>query len=81
MYRYPIGQFRWMKMSHLFADSHDELIAMVDRIGVQRKWIQHEGTDKEHFDIALGKRRLAVAAGAIEITMREACRRKWNQPK
>ena len=71
MYRYPMGRFGRMKMSHLYADTHDELIAMVDTIGVQRKWIQHKGDPKrEHFDIALGKRRLAVAAGAVETEWR-----------
>ncbi len=60
----PFGR---MKMCHMFADSTEELQAMADRIGVQRKWIQYPGTIREHFDIALSKRALAVAAGAVEI--------------
>lgn len=60
-----------MLMCHLWADTHSELIAMVDTIGVQRKWIQYPGTWKEHFDIAKSKRRLAIAAGAIESEWRE----------
>ena len=71
MYRYPMGQFRRMKMSHMIADSTEELLAMADRIGVDRKWLQYPGTYKEHFDIALSKRALAVKAGAVEITWRE----------
>lgn len=51
---------------------------MADRIGVQRKWIQHEGTRREHFDISLSKRNLAVKAGAIEITQRELVKRISN---
>lgn len=58
-------------MCHMIADTHDELIAMVDTIGVDRKWIQDAGTHTEHFDIALAKRTKAVRAGAIEITWRE----------
>ena len=56
-----------MVMFHMVADTTDELLAMADKIGVARKWLQHLGTPKEHFDIALGKRELAVKAGAIEI--------------
>lgn len=64
--------YRGMLMCHLLADSTEELLAMVDRIGVQRRWIQKAGTPKEHFDICMAKRALAVAAGAREITWREA---------
>lgn len=55
-----------MVMCHLWADSEAELFAMVDRIGVARRWIQ--GPPKAswvHFDISLEKKRLALAAGAI----------------
>lgn len=66
--RAPFGR---MVMCHMTADSTEELLAMADRIGVQRRWLQHPGTPKEHFDISLGKRALAVAAGAIEETVRD----------
>lgn len=77
----PIHPFRGMKMCHLWADSLDELLAMVDRIGVDRRWIQGHpelslGKAKlaswVHFDIAKGKRALAIQAGAIEMD-RYAC--------
>ena len=68
------AKFGRMTMCHMIADTREELLAMVDRIGVDRKWIQNAGTYREHFDIALSKRALAVAAGAKEITQRElAC--------
>ncbi len=63
--------FRRMKMCHMVADTHDELVAMADKIGVARRWIQKPGTSQEHFDIALSKRKLAVENGAVEVTMRE----------
>lgn len=66
--RAPFGR---LILCHMIADSTDELLAMVDRIGVDRKWIQNAGTPYEHFDIARSKRALAVAAGAQEITRRE----------
>jgi hypothetical protein len=66
--RAPFGR---MVMCHMVADSTEELLAMADRIGVSRRWLQYPGTPKEHFDIALSKRALAVRHGAVEITWRE----------
>lgn len=60
-------------LCHMLADSDEELHAMADRIGVARKW--HQAPPKassSHYDIALTKRALAVAAGAVEISMRQA---------
>jgi uncharacterized protein DUF4031 len=74
MYEYEYGQFGRMKMSHMVADSLDELHAMADKIGVARKWFQNSATmnvSHDHYDISLSKRRLAVANGAIEIDVRE----------
>lgn len=62
-------------MCHMIADSSEELHAMADRIGVARKWLQHPGTPREHFDICLAKRSKAVKAGAIEVTQRELAAR------
>lgn len=60
--------FGRMIMCHMIADSTEELLAMVDHIGVPRKWIQNAGTYREHFDICHAKRALAVEHGAQEIT-------------
>lgn len=85
MYKNPIGEFGRMKMSHLIADTTEELLQMVDKIGVQRKWIQKAGTKEEHFDIAIGKRELAIKNGAIPMPMRNLCKmwlaRKSNNDK
>lgn len=63
-----------MVMCHLWADTLDELLSMVDKIDVQRKWIQGHptlsfGKPKHaswvHFDIALSKKSLAIRHGAI----------------
>ena len=63
--------FGRMKMCHMIADSTEELLAMADKIGIQRKWLQHAGSTQEHFDIAMSKRKLAVEAGAVEVTRLE----------
>lgn len=67
-------RFGNMVMCHLWADTDEELLEMVDKIGVQRKWIQghktlsfgkHRDASWVHFDISLSKKALAIAAGAI----------------
>lgn len=65
------GKFGRMKMSHMIADTTEELLKMVDSIGVNRKWIQYQGTDHEHFDICLSKRKKAIENGAKEVSFRE----------
>ena len=65
------AQYGRMVMCHMTADSTEELVAMARTIGVSERWIQRPGTWQEHFDISLGKRALAVQAGAIEVTGRE----------
>lgn len=66
--------FGRMVMCHLWADTETELLAMVDRIGVDRSWIQghptlskgkHRDASWVHFDISLGMKAKAIAAGAL----------------
>jgi len=65
------AQFKRMTMCHMLADTTEELLEMADKIGVARKWLQKAGTLHEHFDICISKRKLAVQAGAREITLRQ----------
>lgn len=71
--RHPFGR---MVMCHMWADTLDELLAMADAIGVQRKWIQGHATlslpnarppkvDWVHFDISLAKKAAALKRGAV----------------
>lgn len=71
MHKVPMGRFGRMKMCHMIADTREELLAMADKIGIDRHWLQKAGTPHEHFDVSLAKRAEAVKAGAVEITMRE----------
>lgn len=64
----PYGR---MIMCHMIADTSKELLDMAKAIGVNTKWIQHPGTNKEHFDICLSKRAKAVKLGAKEVTQRD----------
>lgn len=69
----PFG--RRMIMCHMCADTTEELMAMAKTIGLRPEWIQHKGTWREHFDVAKGKRALAVQAGAVEVTQKDLVRR------
>lgn len=66
MFRYPMGEFRRMKMSHMLADTDEELHAMADRIGLARRWFQGD-----HYDVSMSLRAQAIRAGAVPITLRE----------
>jgi hypothetical protein len=61
--RAPFGR---MVMCHMIADSDVELREMATRIGIAQRWHQ-----RDHFDICLAKRTLAVRCGAVEITLRQ----------
>jgi len=59
-------RFGNMIMCHMWADTEAELLAMADRIGVARRWIQKPPKASwVHFDIALAKKQRAINAGAI----------------
>lgn len=73
------AKFGRLIMCHMIADTDAELRAMADKIGVAQRW--HQG---DHFDIALSKRKLALEAGAVAITWRQAglmnALRRWGFP-
>jgi hypothetical protein len=75
-------------MSHLFADTREELFAMTDKIGVLRKWFQRPdgpfappgmNASWEHFDITQSKKKLAIEAGAIEVSMQAMAAFEWHR--
>jgi len=72
-----------LKMCQLLVGIGEELHAMADAIGVDRR--QHQNTiSGSHYDIAKSKRVLAIFLGAVPITYRQAAmmtkrRRKTGQ--
>lgn len=63
-------------MSHMVADTLDELNEMADKIGVARKWIQSEPEHLiTHYDVCKSKKQLAIKFGAIEMSDRELARK------
>ena len=81
-YRAPFGR---MKMSHLMADTKEELLRAAGTLGLRRSWLQHEDQPKEHFDVSESKRKLAIdRLGAVPVTGRELVeivRRKRTGPE
>lgn len=64
--RFPYGR---MIMSHMLADTPEELHRMADLIGIDRKWFQPRSTP--HYDVCQERRKRAIAAGAIVIGRKE----------
>lgn len=69
--RIPYGR---MIMCHMIADSRDELIAMARKIGVSTRWLQDNGSYKEHIDVCWSKRSEAVKNGATEVGVKDLAR-------
>ena len=63
--------FGRMKMCHMLADSPEELLAMVDGIGIARKHLQMSRRGVPHFDICKAKRTRAVEQGAVEVNWKQ----------
>lgn len=57
------------QISHMIADTREELLAMADRIGLPRERIQKLGTRWEHFDVSRPRRDAAIGFGAVKLTM------------
>lgn len=66
----PSARLGRMIMCHLIADTLEELHAMADRIGIDRKHYQSEASFP-HYDICKSKRILAVEAGAKMVNRRQ----------
>lgn len=59
---------RW---SHLTADTPEELHKFAAKLGLLRRWFQHEGTHRFHYDVTATKRLEAISLGAKAVTWRE----------
>ena len=78
MHQKQMGQFGRMQMSHMMADTEDELHEMAARIGMERRWFQ-DTLSGPRYDLSLSKRALALAGGTVEITMREMAAFAWHR--
>lgn len=65
------NQFRHMVMSHMVADTLEELHTMAQQLGLKRRWFQTSRSGMPHYDICQTKRALAISFGAVEIDRRK----------
>lgn len=67
----PLWHWRDRRWAHLVSDeSYDELHAMADALGIERRWFQGD-----HYDVPEDYRIRAIALGAVPVTSRELIRR------
>lgn len=66
-------RYRNMVMSHMMADTLDELHAMADLLGLKREWFQEAkpGGWSHHYDISESKALEALKLGATRCTQRD----------
>lgn len=66
--RWPFGS-----VSHMYADTPDELHAMARKLGLKREWcsdVTQPDSDLLHYDLSPGKRLQALKNGAIPTSHR-----------
>ena len=70
------GKFGRMIMCHMVSDeSVEELHAFAQQLGLKKAWFQYAPGKLPHYDVSLGKRKLALEMGAKELPIRE--RQAW----
>jgi glycine/D-amino acid oxidase-like deaminating enzyme len=67
--------WRYRESCHLTADSREELHAFAFAIDLWPSWFQGKPGHVPHYDLTRGMRAKALAAGAVELTQREAADR------
>lgn len=69
-YLAPYGR---MKLSHMMADTDEELEAMARKLGLKRRWKQSPRRHP-HYDVCMAKRRQAIKLGVVAVNCRELVR-------
>ena len=58
-------------ISHMIADTSEELGDMAEAVGLREAWIRYPNTAAERFDVSQTKRTEAIRRGAVPINSRE----------
>ena len=66
-----LRQFGGCLMSHMMADTDDELHALATRIGLKRSWWQPPSKGGSHYDISQTMKAKAIQHGAVSVTQRQ----------
>ena len=62
----PNKNWKWKQCCHLFANTKKELHQFAKCLYLKRNWFQNKTLP--HYDLTSGKRKLAIAKGAIAIS-------------
>lgn len=65
------GRGNTWRMSHMIADTRDELDEIAERLDLHSRWKQNVGERKEHYDVTESMAQKAVRLGAKRISTRE----------
>jgi len=65
----PGPGWRYKHVSHMIADTREELHALASQIGLSREWFQLKSTP--HYDLTANKQKLAIKHGALLVSLRE----------
>lgn len=68
-YKQPRYPFRKLVLSHMIADTEQELYAMAEKIDLNWNHV-HRGSTL-HFDVSQSKKKLAIQHGAVELNRRD----------
>lgn len=73
-YRYSTSEFRGMRMSHMIADTDEELEAMARKLNLRPEW-KHD----DHYDVSHSKRLEARKLGALYIDVKSCAIMSGNK--
>lgn len=66
----PTPSWPWSSVSHLYADTEEELHAFARKIGLRRRWCSDHTQPNSrllHYDLNSARRARAVTQGAVEV--------------
>lgn len=72
----PNTKWRGSVVTHLFADTVDELHVFAGKIGLNRSWFQVGSLP--HYDLTPSKRALAICEGVVILDRKQAVA-KWRE--
>lgn len=64
-------RYKDMRMSHMVADTLEELHGMAEKLGLRSTWFQVSRLGIPHYDLCESKRSIAITYGAKSVTAKE----------
>ena len=74
---FKVGKRNKHLWCHMWADTVDELLKFAEDIGLKKQWLQNN-SHFPHFDLTPGRRKKAIAKGAVEVNIKTWLRTHKN---